>query len=234
MKKLLTLVLFVINISAIAQVSDVSVLDPFVNPDAVLDELLLPPPPTEGNVYLNDEWLSGSLVIYGSKVINNQLLRYDIKHKHLEIKTPEEIKVCPLSLLESFSWFDKELKDSAYFVNINHIPNQTEFYDNGILEVLYEEKASLYRLYYLEVQESTYVPSLDMGRRSNKILKKSDCLLLTSGKFYTLSKTMKNNKKAFGNEFVEVSEFTKKNKLKMKNETDLVGIVRHYNTLLDN
>lgn len=234
MKKILTLVLSIIWISSLAQVTDVALVDPSVNPDGVLNEVLLPPPPTEGNVYLNDNWLPGNLVIIGSKKIKNQHFRYDIKHKNLEVRTANEIKVCPLSLLESFSWFDRELNDSSYFVNINHIPNQAEFYKNGILQVLYEEKASLYRMYYLEVQGSTYVPAFDMGRRTNKILKKSSPLLLTSGKFYTLSNTMKNNKTAFGSEYAEISEFAKKNKLKVKNEDDLLGIVKQYNVLLEN
>lgn len=234
MKKLLILVLSVIWVSAVAQIGEVEVIDPTVNPGGIIDELHLPPPATEGNIYLNDEWLPGSLMINGAQELTNQLIRYDIKHKHLEIKMAEEVKVCPLSLLESFSWFDKELKDSSHFVNINNIPNQTEFYDNGILQVLYEEKAALYRLYYLEFQESTYVQALDMGRRSNKIIKKSSSLLFSSGKLYTLSNSMKNNKAAFGDDFKEVEKFAKDNKLKMKNDEDLVGIVRHYNTLLEN
>ena len=234
MKKILTLVLSVIWISALAQVTDVSIVDLTVNPDGVLEEVLLPPPPTEGNVYLNEDWLPGNLVIRGSREIKNQNLRYDLKHKNLEIRTADEIKVCPLSLLESFSWFEREINDSSYFVNINHIPNQSEFYNNGILQVLYEEKASLYRLYYLEVQGSTYVPAFNMGRRTNKILKKSSSVLLSSGKFYTLSNTMKKNKLAFGSEYAEISEFAKKNKLKVKNEADLLGIVKQYNVLLEN
>ena len=234
MKKLIALGFCIMWISAYSQNNNlVEVLDPSVNPAGIIDELKLPPAPTTGNVYLNDDWQQGNIVLEGSRKINGQLLRYDLKHKHLEIKLGEEIKVCPLSLLKSFSWYNRELNDSAYFVNIKQVPNQLEFYDRCILEILYEEKANLYKQYYLEVQESTYVPAVDMGRRSDKIVKKSSLLLQSQGKFYPLSKSMKNNKKAFGEEFDEVEKFAKENRLKLKNEADVLGIVGHYNLLLE-
>ena len=235
MQKLLTLILGLVWCGAYSQGNNlVSVIDTSVDPAGVIQELKLPPAPTTGNIYIFDDWYAGNIVLDGNIEIKGQLLRYDLKHKTLEIKLAEGVKVCPLDLLASFNWFDKNLNDSTYFVNISHVPDQTEFYDRGVLQILYENKATLYKQYHLEFQESTYVPALDMGRRSNKIIKKSTLILQNSGKMYPLAYKLKKNKTVFGEAFEEVEKYAKDNKLKVKNEDDLIGIVKHYNLLLEN
>jgi len=204
------------------------------NPGVVITEAKLPPAPTIGNVYIDDEWHLGDFTMKGFKKIEGQLLRYDLKHQNLEIKIGNEIKVCPVSQLEDFVWVNKDPNSSSYFININYVPNKSIIDTKGVVQIIFDKKVVLYVHNYLEFQEPTYVVALDMGRRGIKILKKRNYFLQNSGKIDMISSSMKKNKFVFGKEYENVEKFVKENKFKLKVELDLIEVVSYYNTLLEN
>ncbi len=204
------------------------------NPSNVIREINLPPAPTVGNVYLNDGWHRGDFIMKGARSFKGQLLRYDLKHQNLEIKFDNGIKICALSKLESFNFVNSDIDSSFFFVNINTIPNNYVINTKGIAEVLYKEKVTLYKYYFLEHREPTYVPTVALGSKSAKILKKNTFYLQTPEKLYKLSFSFKKNKTAFGKYYFQVEKNAKENGLKLKKQLNMIAIVKYYNSLLEN
>lgn len=210
--------------------STVSIIDTSVDPAGYLEQFDLPPVPTEGNVYLEDNWLPGNITLKGGYKLNMLQLRYDLFHNSLEFMHEGNRKVCPLYLIERFDV--TEVGVTNKYVNIAETPLDSIDQLKGIAKVVYSGNVSLYGYTYLKILEPTYAPEFDMGRRSDKIVKKNTYYLVNDNKPYELYTTISKNESAFGSHFNEVKTFSKKKKLKLKQEEDLIKVIDYYNQLV--
>lgn len=212
--------------------NQVAVYDPDVNPGQLIREVKLPPPKTEGNVYLDDNWHFGNFAMKGTALYNGFLLRYDLRHQNLEIKIDDEIRICVVSMLDEFYFIDKSTNQNSHFISLDKIENSFVIGHKGIIKILADNKVKLYKNYFLETQKANYSPALDMGNKDNKIIKKSSYYLAVDNTIVKLSTSLKKNKAAFGTYFSKIETYSKKNKLRLKNEQDMIALVNYYNTLL--
>ncbi len=212
--------------------NQVAVFDLDVNPGQVIRDIKLPPPKTEGNVYLDDNWHFGNFAMNGTPLYEGFQLRYDLQHQNLEIKVDGQIKVCVVSILDEFYFIGKSTTLNSHFISLNNIENSFIIGHKGIVKILVDDKVKLYKNYFLETQKANYSPTTDTGSRNNKIIKKSSYYLDDNNTIVKLSTSLKKSKAVFGTYFSKVEKYAKKNKLKLKNEQEMIALVNYYNTLL--
>ena len=218
--------------SLFAQNYKVSDYDQSANPGQVIKEIKLPPAKTTGNVYLDDDWHLGNFTMKGAPTYKGFLLRYDLQHQNLEIRIDNEIKVCVLSMLNDFDFMDKSTNQNSHFVNIDEIENSYVISHKGVVKVLLDKNIKLYQHFYLEKKEANYAPTMDIGNKDHKIIKKSSYYVLVNNYLQKVSNSLHKNEIVFGNYSNEVEQFAKANKLKLKNEQHMVAIMDFYNSLL--
>lgn len=220
----LSMVFWMILIVNLVYGQEVNMLEQQINPGAVIDELPLPSPSIEGSFYLYEDWCKGSVTLKNGDVIDDVLLKYDLKNNILEIKTPKFVKVCIPNLLKEFSLED-DLQQRTEFTNISAFDRSKI----GILEIRYAKGDHMYAVeHYAEIKEATYVPAIDMGSRNKKILKKSNHYLVKNTNLIPFKKSKKSILNITGKHSSTVESYIKSNGLKLKKEEDLLQLMRYY------
>ena len=230
----LILLFLVIQKTSTAQsIGKRDIIDRSVNPGGIIDEFPPAPPKTIGSTYINDEWSMGSLVLFTSAILVDYPMKYDLKNEQLEINHKGNVKVCPLEKIKTFSWIQYGSSDSLHFVNSRYLSKVKKNNPETILNRLYVgHNSSLYKEYYLDLKEATYVPALDMGKKDNKILVKKTYYALIDNSFYKLNSSLKKNKTVFVDNYNSMESYQKKYKLKFKNEKDLIELLKYYDSIL--
>lgn len=208
-----------------AQSGKVAIFDENINPGAVIDELPLPPPGIEGHAYLFEEWKSGTITLRSNQLIDGYPIKVDLQNQLIEIRFENQVKVCSLPMFSKFELGSKQ------YINTNEIESNYEL-PSGIAQVLYEGKVAVINHLYTEMKEPTYVPTVDMGDRNKKIIKKEQVYAIKDKTVFELNGKLKRNQDFFGNNYKEVADFAEKNKLKFKDQDDLIAIIKFYNSLL--
>ena len=211
----------------------ITIHDTNVDPAGIVDELPLAPPKTIGDTYIEDDWMLGDVELLNGKKIDRYPLKYDLKNNELDISYNGEVRTCPAEKIKYFSWNKVGQKNAVKFVNTTYLINVKKGNPREVMAQAYSGNLiGLYKQYYLDFKESTYVPALDMGNKNNKILVKSYYYVLQNNEFFKLSMTLRKNKILFGGKYTEVENHSKENKLKLKKEEDLIKLIKFYETLL--
>ncbi|TRX57537.1 hypothetical protein FNH22_15445 [Fulvivirga sp. M361] len=211
--------------------NQVSVFDQTINPAGIIEELPPPPPKVEGSVYLSEEWQHGAVTLASNQKITNYLLKYDLQNHILEIRVSDEIKVCPLHMFTSFELKDVRTNTTSRFVNLPNLTNDPEFAD-GIAEVLFEGEVLLLKQYHLVTKEPTYLATVDMGKKNSSIHKKEKFYISQNKTLKKIERRHKLNKELFGNHQSQMETYIATNKLKFSNESDLINIALHFNSII--
>lgn len=223
-------IIFVEQAYGQAENNTIAVIDLSVDPAGYIVEKNLPPPPVEGNIYLDEEWKYGNITVISGDRLDGLQLRYDIQHKNLEfIYKGDEPKVCPLYLLDSYEIRDKKKKTS--YKNIANT-SLKKLNITGVAQILFSGDIMLYSHISLTIQDPTYKVEFNMGRRTNRIIKKNNFYLDNGSKAYKISGALKKNKEVFGERYSEIEAFAKKYKLNVKNESDLIQLIKQYDKLI--
>jgi hypothetical protein len=204
--------------------------NPVYNPNTgIFHELKALPVEPQGNVYLQDEWQSGSFILKPDVNFENYPIRYDIKNQYLEIKTGSEIKIAPLNKLKSFKFNGS--KTEYVFKNageINH-PGMT-----GVVQELVVGNFSLYVKPFIEVIPANYNVALDSGNKIESFETREAIILVSENDYHDITKSGKRVLKLFGSTEDDVDNYARRNKLSFKDKEDLIKIVTFYNSLLLN
>jgi hypothetical protein len=131
---------------------------------------------TSGNSYFNEDWYQGAAQLVDGKKVENYLMKYDILANELDIKTEEQVKVIPCDWLEEFvlkaptaAGKEEQLHRFIRF-DLFFKPNSS---DEGFYELLYEgKKLNLLKQHFTETLQPDYVPALDVGSLTPKVIKK--------------------------------------------------------------
>lgn len=230
MKKILisATILALASMTVAQTLSEVTIIDGTVNPGGVIDEVKLPPPKVVGTYYLNDEWQIGEVTM-AKFIFKNYPLKYNIEGGYLEILVEGQPKVCDSNLFESFKWVN-QIGDSSRFKHCRYYESGTPCM-KGVYEIVYE-KDGLQLLSKTEVYERdpTYVAALNTGDRNVKLIKRESFYLARGNKVKEISASKKQNEGVFGDQYDEVLDYAKKERLKFNNREDLVRIIDFYST----
>lgn len=217
-----------ISINTYAQ-SVTAIAEQSVNPAGVIDEFPLPAPTLQGSLYLNDDWKQGRLVLKNGDELNDVMLNYDLQNSLLEIKSKRAIKVCPPMLLEKF-----EIKDG--FGSSKNFENLANYDKNkiGILEIKYNKGNYTYAVNpYIFIREPSYVPTMDVGNRNKKVLKKMKYYFIKNDKLIPFKRSKKSILNLASNNSDKVESYMKSNKINLKDDNALAGVMKFYIDLLN-
>lgn len=209
-----------------------SVVDDRVSPGNIL-ELPRKPPKTDGTYMLYDEWIEGEVVLINEQAVKRVPLKYDLYNNWLEIKTSDDVKICPSTFLSKFIIND-DLGKERTFLNIRQFRSS----ENENLEGVFREIVSfpnkeimLVARPYAFIKEATYVPALDMGTRNNKVIKKEAYYIISNGMYQKLPKNKKDFFKVFQEDSNKVQQYATVNKLSFKKESGIKKLLEFYDSL---
>jgi hypothetical protein len=210
----------------------VALVDTSVDPAGFIKTTKLPEPSVEGNIYIDEEWNTGYITFLGGNKLEGLQLRFDLQHNSLEFIYQSDVaKVCPLYLLESYQIVNKQNKAVVY-ANIDNT-SLKKLRLKGVAEVLYTGNTKLYAYTSIKIQDPTYQVEFNMGRKTNRIIKKRSFYVDNGFKAFKLSSSLKKNKEFFGEAYPQIEAYAKEYKLKVKNENDLIQLVEYYDKLKD-
>lgn len=207
------------------------ILDPYTNPSQVIDEIKLPPPTLEGTYYIEDQWKKGNVFFKSKFILKDFLLKYDLEHHLLEIKTHDDIKVATANQLKSFEWKNDKAVDYTRFENCTNFSYKDGTPEIGFFEIMVEDSIRLLAKPAFEIVKSNYVPTLAMGRKNDKVVKKETFFIESDNIIYPVSSSKNKNYLLFKSKSKDIENFVKENNLSFKNGDDLIKIVKYYNTI---
>ena len=206
-------------------------IDPAVNPGNILDEMRLPPARTLGTYFYNEAWKAGTVYMINDVVIKGHEIRFDVQKNHLEIRDKHQVRVCAFYKIDRFNILNS-LSDTLEFISANKFNFEDGIPIIGFFEVLAKGDVLLYSRSKIKVIESNYVPTVDMGRRDNKIVIREDYFAMKDGIIYEIENSKNKNKYLFDQHFETVKRYAKDNHLKFSKREDLVKIFVFYNGLI--
>lgn len=184
---------------------------------------------TIGSPYANPDFLPGILMTTDSVIHKNIYLRYNVHKNEMEVKTSDDEESEIFSLLKSPDFY-VQIKDKVYeFVPLNgKIEGGTYF------EILYSgDHVDLYKN-----QTKKYSPP-ERARTSlqGDVPQRFDDLnryyiVTNEGVLYEVPSSRKKILDIFKAKRNELEKHTKKNKLNFNDESDLLKLIRYYDTLL--
>jgi hypothetical protein len=189
------------------------------------------PPEVEGTVFLNDEWVVGTIEIKKNTIVEDVPIRYNMDNQTLEIKYEGEIKICPLDRLHSFAYLNFKGSQFKYY-NTSEVNNISFDIPKGICRIIVDDKIKLLQYVYLETIKSDYNVALATGDPNHKLVKKETPYAIVDDTVYEVKNSFNRNSDIFGNKSSQVKAFIKKNKLRFKDESELTQIFEYFNSLL--
>jgi len=204
--------------------------DSQTNPGRMINEIPLKPTGLKGNFYLHDEWQYGYFIMTDGYTSDEYQLKYDLENHNLEIMVKNKTKVLDLGRLDSFKWFDIENNRTSIFSNCDNFKID-EIPLIGVFEILYMGKVSLLSKTEFKIKKATYNIALDIGDRSDKVLKQKEYYYSSDNNVYELGTSKSDIMEVFIDKSEEIKRFIGEEKLKLKKENDLIKAFAFYNSL---
>ena len=181
-----------------------------------------------GSTYLEEEWSKGELTFNNGEKLTHAKVRYDIEMDQFQILIDNG------KAINQYEGFDvKEVlftRDSKTrkFIYCRSC-------DSSLSAILFEEiidgNLGLLKRTELSVKDPTYIAAKDMGDRNAYILKKQSLYMKSGDKLTKLTKNNNWNLSKFPDKQKEMKSYASKNKLKFKEESDLVKLINYYNSI---
>ncbi|MFZ5970987.1 MAG: hypothetical protein ACOYXA_05305 [Bacteroidota bacterium] len=185
---------------------------------------------TIGDYYLNETWNLGTIALHGTELmIENRLLKYDLKEGNIEILVGSSIKILEVKKIRTLYWTDSISRKPVFFID------GSRFRFNGapvnkLLEVVSDGKIPLLAAHELVVKKPTYNAALDIGSKDVTILKKKS-FYFSQGEELVKLGSKKKLLPVFGTQSGNVEEFINKNKLSIGNPDHLKQIFDYFNSI---
>ena len=182
----------------------------------------------EGSPYANDEFLEGSIFQGDELLQKNVLLRYNIFSDEIEIKS---------SMNESN--YNALVKRSGMLIKIFNdvytlIPFEGSDEKGQYFKVLtIGEHLSLYKKSTVTFNQRTFAKtSYDRDRPASFTQSDSYFLATKAGNFVEMPESKSKVLKLMNNKETEIKAYIKSNRINLKDEGDVVKLVKYYNNLL--
>lgn len=186
----------------------------------------------DGSPYFYDDWKSGAIRDKSGKLSENLMIRYDSYRDEVQFLKDGRTLVVEPSLASEF-----------YFVILNDETKKVEslFFKNGFsvdkysplnyFQIVYEGKAK-----FIKKVKTAYIEETVNNFGTNEQVKKfvtseEEFFIKSDGTVHPINKSRKDLIPLFGESANGVKAFIKENKLYLKNDTDLVKVLRKFEEL---
>lgn len=177
-----------------------------------------------GNPYLNPQFREGSLMISDGTILDNCLFRYNMFTDQIEYLSEDVVyEVSPKSKVKRATTSNLTLVFLTPKIN----GKQQE----GYFEVLLDGKITVYKKYSVKFIPPIPASPYDESRSAHFGLPENTFYVANSSGGFEIVKTKKGLVKFLVNKKSEVSGFISESGLSVNNESDLLKIVRFYNSL---
>lgn len=213
--------------------ADQTIFDLDVNPGALIRELPVEKGDLQGSTYLYDEWLPAYVRLKNGSIIRNFPVKLDVHNRMLEVKGPDMVRVCAFDRIGALDLKQPSSGDTLHFLPTGDYAAGGDAAQEGLFRVLYSGRTMVVAHPYTEIIKATYVPTVDVGSKSDKLVMHNDYYFIDAGgRYWPVSKRAGKNMAYFGDRSDQLEEFIKENKLKFSQEEDLVRIFRYFDSLL--
>lgn len=187
----------------------------------------------KANFYLDDQWNRGKVFLVSGEVLENFLLKFDLRNQRLEIKHGNEVSICHERLYTGFEWKDEHSGETVRYVKREQFDEKGERLGNKLFKVVYSgEEVQLLMRIDLEVVKksktelSPYEPERQTVRRESYFMSEGEEL-------YCLHpRKEKRNYDHFGAFGKQVRDYVAVNELLFAEPEELLEIIRYYDSLL--
>lgn len=141
---------------------------------------------TKGSPYLNDNWKSGSIVLYDDKLIDNIPLKFNLDEQSLAVQIDDKLYVLPNSTFSKFTISDISDHGSLIvrpFVRLVDNSTKTSHYYEVVVS---NDGVSLVIDHKIKLIKSNYNKAIDVGSYRDSFVKNSVYGFLVDEKFTPL------------------------------------------------
>lgn len=189
-----------------------------------------------GNPYLDSAWQIGSLKLY-KKIgppgregdsIGNVPLRLDLFVNELELKVNDakDVRVIAGS---NVRFFTLEGPERRIFLNTNQFRSEDNL--QGFVELIKGGRLSLVELTKTAIIKPNYNEAMSLGSKDTKLVKNSQYYVVKGNTLVAIGTSKKKLLDAMADRADDVEEFIKKNKLSLKERSDITKVFAYYNNL---
>lgn len=227
MKKLYLCLSVLISLEVSAQ-NQVDNRDPVVERQyGIIKEVKAKPSGTIGSVYLNEDWVVGKVELSSGDEIANIPMNYDLENKILELNTDKGIKIVELNNLKYFELGSPNSSRKFYNFTYKDIKGMT-----GIAEELVTGEVSLFSKPEIVKIQANYNQALDVGEKSDRIIKKEKLFLVKDGEANDVTNSGKRILTYLKEKREEIEALVKKENLSYRKRDDIVFIIYKYNKFM--
>jgi hypothetical protein len=180
----------------------------------------------EGTPFLFDDWQDGSVTLKNSMLYINQKIKYDIYMDRILIMNPQK-NVPQLITKDRVKAFAivTDTVDTVYFENFVH----------SYYQILCVGKATLMAKHSKHLLEADEIKG-DFNTRKNDEFShgiKKFFIMTSDKEIHKVKTNMKSISTIFPGVSESLKEYSKENLLNLKNESDLVSLIKYYNSNLE-
>jgi len=183
-----------------------------------------------GTPYLKNVWQNAQIISIEGKVYNNVPLKYDVYSNLLAVKNSKGDSISTETTnTKEFTWIGTGMT----FVKEPLLDNTTDLKNFGRLyqQIFKGNKTTLLKNYRKELLKADYQGGYNANRRYDELIDETDYYLKKDTQIEKIKLNEKNIVKFLADKEKEVKDFIKKQKLNLKNETDVVKLLQYYETL---
>ncbi len=186
----------------------------------------LRPRETVVDSYWFEEWRKGGIILKDSQQITGYPLRYNLYSQSFEIQTVQDVKVLPHEQVHHAMLVAGQ--DTGIFVDLTRyldLPPNPAF--TGLSRVFTDGKYALFHRKEGEILKANYVPALDAGSITDKIVF-SDAFYLYDGEY--LEKLPSSRRKLirfFNNRHEDVEAYIRSARINPRKPEDLVLLLNY-------
>jgi hypothetical protein len=183
-----------------------------------------------GTPYLKNVWQNAQIISIEGKVYNNVPLKYDVYSNLLAIKNSKGDSISTETTnIKEFTWIGTGMT----FVKEPLLDNTTDLKNFGRLyqQIFKGNKTTLLKNYRKELLKADYQGGYNANRRYDELIDETDYYLKKDTQIEKIKLNEKNIVKFLADKEKEVKDFIKKQKLNLKNETDVVKLLQYYESL---
>jgi len=182
-------------------------------------------PGKEGNLYLNEAWMPGSVILKNGIKINGLKYRYCVYNKEMQFQFENACY-----LIGAPDSIEKIIIGNKIFIYSSLLKNNN--LEKDYFEVIIDGRVKLLARYVTEVIHSNYNVALSTGSKNDKINIKEQYYLQKSGlDALLIDKKGKSVELSFSDKMKEMKEYLDKEKISYKKEKNLIALVQYYNSL---
>lgn len=187
--------------------------------------LEIPKSRLKGTPYLFEEWRTGRLVVEGNRVVNNFTFNLNVYRNRLDFKHEGDL----MSITQPERMVRLEYGDRIFHYRSYKERKKTK---DAYMELLADGPVVLYKRFECKLLEPSYNEALAVGDRNYRLIHHHDYYLGHADKLLLEIKTKKRSVlKALPNKKDKVRKYLKTNGLNLKDEYDLIRLIRYYNTI---